>query len=96
MRHRTKHLQHAFAGEGYAAGYYTYLWAGVLDTDAFAAFREAGDPFHPELARRLYEYVYSAGNLRPPMEAYVKFRGREPQVEALLRHRGFPTAGTSN
>ena len=88
MRHRSPHFLHAFAGELYASGYYTYMWAGVLDNDGYAAFQEAGDPFDPELARKLYENVYSAGNSRPAMEAYVGFRGREPRVEPLLINRG--------
>jgi peptidyl-dipeptidase Dcp len=88
MRHRSPHFRHSFAGSFYAGGYYTYLWAAVLDNDGFAAFEAAGDPFDPELARKLHEYVFAAGNLRPAMEAYVKFRGREPNTEALLRNRG--------
>ncbi|MEE4331030.1 MAG: M3 family metallopeptidase [Wenzhouxiangella sp.] len=89
MRHRSTHFLHTFAGEGYSAGYYSYLWAGVLDNDGFAAFEEAGDIFDPELAQKLYENVYSAGNKQEAMDAYVGFRGREPEVEALLRNRGF-------
>ena len=88
MRHRSPHFLHSFAGELYAGGYYTYMWAGVLDNDGFAAFEEIGDPFDPGLASRLYEYVYSAGNTRPAMDAYVGFRGREPSTEALMRNRG--------
>ncbi|MEM1118438.1 MAG: M3 family metallopeptidase, partial [Bacteroidota bacterium] len=89
MRHRSTHFLHTFAGEGYSSGYYSYLWAGVLDNDGFAAFEEAGDIFDPELAQRLYESVFSAGDTQPAMEAYVGFRGREPSVDALLRNRGF-------
>lgn len=88
MRHRSPHFLHSFAGELYAGGYYTYMWAGVLDNDGYAAFEEAGDPFDPELARKLYENVYSAGNSQPAMDAYVAFRGREPEVGPLLRNRG--------
>ena len=88
MRHRMPHFLHVFAGDYYAAGYYSYLWSEVLDADAFAAFEEAGDPFDPETARKLYENVYSAGNLRDPAEAYKRFRGRLPTPEALLRKRG--------
>lgn len=91
MRHRSPHFAHIFAG-GYSAGYYSYLWSEVLDTDGFDAFVEAGDIFHPATAKRLHEYVYAAGNLRPPMQAYVAFRGREPVVEPLLRNRGFLAA----
>ena len=89
MRHRSTHFLHSFAGEGYAAGYYSYLWAGVLDNDGFAAFTEAGDIFDPELARSLRENVLAAGNTIPAMDAFVAFRGREPSVEPLLRSRGF-------
>jgi peptidyl-dipeptidase Dcp len=89
MRHRSTHFLHTFAGEGYSAGYYSYLWAGVLDNDGFAAFEEAGDIFDPDLARKLYENVFSAGDTQEAMDAYVGFRGREPEVDALLRNRGF-------
>jgi peptidyl-dipeptidase Dcp len=88
MRHRTPHFAHIFSGDGYAAGYYSYLWSEVLDADAFDAFREAGDIFHPETAARLRKYVYGAGNLRDPGEAYTAFRGRLPSIEPLLRQRG--------
>ena len=89
MRHRAPHFSHAFAGEGYAAGYYSYLWAATLDQDAFAAFEETGDVFDPDLARRLHDHVYAAGNSRPPRDAYVAFRGRLPDVQPLLKARGF-------
>ncbi|MEE4296294.1 MAG: M3 family metallopeptidase [Wenzhouxiangella sp.] len=89
MRHRSTHFLHTFAGEGYSAGYYSYLWAGVLDNDGFAAFEEAGNIFDPELAKKLYENVFSAGDSIPAMDAYIGFRGREPSVDALLRNRGF-------
>ncbi len=88
-RHAAPHFQHVFAGSGYSAGYYSYLWSEVLDADAYEAFVEAGDPFDPTIARRLKEFVYAAGNKRPPDEAYLAFRGREPHAEALLRKRGF-------
>ncbi|MCR9130097.1 MAG: M3 family metallopeptidase [Alphaproteobacteria bacterium] len=89
MRHRSPHFLHTFAGEGYSSGYYSYLWAGVLDNDGFAAFEEAGNIFDPELAQKLLDSVFSAGDSIPAMDAYVGFRGREPEVEALLRNRGF-------
>ncbi|HEX5212767.1 MAG TPA: M3 family metallopeptidase [Pseudolabrys sp.] len=88
MRHRLPHFQHLFSGGGYAAGYYSYLWSEVLDADAFEAFTETGNAFDPEIARRLREYVYGAGNLRDPAEAYKAFRGRLPSVDALLKKRG--------
>jgi peptidyl-dipeptidase Dcp len=88
MRHRTPHFAHIFSGDAYAAGYYSYLWSEVLDADGFAAFLEAGDVFDPATAKRLHDYVYAAGNLRDPTEAYGAFRGRMPVVDALLRKRG--------
>ncbi len=86
LRHRPAHFQHLFAGGGYAAGYYSYLWAEVLDADGFEAFKEAADPFDPALATRL-RAVLSAGDTRDPMGLYVAFRGREPSTAALLRSR---------
>ena len=88
MRHRLPHFQHLFSGGGYAAGYYSYMWSEVLDADAFAAFEETGNAFDPVVAKRLRDYVYSAGNLRDPSEAYTSFRGRLPTVDALLKKRG--------
>src|SRR5215510_15056383 len=88
MRHRLPHFQHLFSGGGYAAGYYSYLWSEVLDADAFAAFEETGNAFDPATAKRLRDFVYSAGNLRDPSEAYTAFRGRLPTVDALLKKRG--------
>ena len=88
MRHRSPHFAHIFSGDGYAAGYYSYLWSEVLDADAFDAFREAGNIFDPDTAGRLRRYVYSAGNLRDPREAYTAFRGRLPSIDPLLRKRG--------
>jgi peptidyl-dipeptidase Dcp len=92
MRHRTPHFQHIFSGGHYAAGYYSYLWSEVLDADAFAAFMEAGDPFDPETAKRLHDFVYAAGNLRDPAEAYRAFRGRDPDPAALMKKRGLDDA----
>jgi len=88
MRHRLPHFQHLFAGDGYAAGYYSYMWSEVLDADAFAAFTEAGDAFDPAIAKRLHDFIYAAGNRRDPAAAYTAFRGRMPSVEALLKKRG--------
>jgi peptidyl-dipeptidase Dcp len=87
LRHRPAHFQHLFSGGGYAAGYYVYLWAEVLDADGFNAFIEAGNVFDPTVASRLKE-VYSAGDTRDPMELYRAFRGRDPEIAALLRQRG--------
>ncbi len=86
MRHRLPHFMHIMGG--YAAGYYSYLWSEVMDADAFAAFEETGDVFHAKTAKRLAEFVYSAGNRRDPHEAYVAFRGRPPKIEGLLKKRG--------
>jgi len=94
LRHASTHFLHLFTGDGYAAGYYSYLWSEVLDADGFGAFEDAGDPFDPATAERLLKYVYSAGGSRDYGEAYRLFRGRDPQIEALLAGRGFasPTA----
>ncbi|EAU43069.1 Peptidase M3:Neutral zinc metallopeptidases, zinc-binding region [Fulvimarina pelagi HTCC2506] len=89
MRHRTPHFAHVFSGEGYSAGYYSYLWSEVLDSDAFEAFGEAGDPFHVETAERLLRHVYSAGDSEDADALYRSFRGREPDPAALMRKRGF-------
>lgn len=88
MMHRMTHFRHLFAGDAYAAGYYVYLWAEVLDADAFDAFVEAGDPFDEATAERLYRYVYSAGNTVEPREGYAAFRGRAASVEPMLRKKG--------
>ncbi|WP_340108412.1 M3 family metallopeptidase [Pikeienuella sp. HZG-20] len=92
MRHRTPHFTHVFAGDGYSAGYYSYMWSEVLDADAFAAFEEAGDPFDPEAADRLARTIYAAGGRQDPESAYLAFRGRLPTVDALLRRRGLDEA----
>lgn len=89
MRHRTPHFTHVFAGDGYSAGYYSYLWAETLDADAFEAFVETGDAFAPQVAAKLREHVYAAGGRQDPASAYLAFRGRMPSVEPLLRQRGF-------
>jgi peptidyl-dipeptidase Dcp len=87
MRHRPAHFGHIFSG-GYASGYYSYMWSEVLDADAFGAFEEAGDIFHPPTAEKLREHVYAAGGSRDPEDLYTAFRGRLPTPEALLRRRG--------
>jgi peptidyl-dipeptidase Dcp len=91
VRHRPAHFQHLFAGSGYAAGYYAYLWAETLDADGFETFAESGNVFDPTLAARL-KAIYAAGDTRDPMELYVALRGREPRIEALLKHRGLAAA----
>src|SRR3954453_16536591 len=92
MRHRPTHFGHVFSGGGYASAYYSYMWSEVLDADAFAAFEETGDIFHPATAKGLHDYVYSAGGTRDPAELYTAFRGRLPPPEALLRRRGLVDA----
>jgi peptidyl-dipeptidase Dcp len=92
MRHRPPHFAHIFAGGGYAAGYYSYMWSEVLDADAFEAFEKTGDVFDPATAKRLHDYIYAAGGSRDPAEAYTAFRGRLPSADALLRKRGFAVA----
>jgi peptidyl-dipeptidase Dcp len=88
LRHRLPHFDHLFGGSAYAAGYYVYMWAEVLDADGFAAFVEAGDPFDPALAQRLRRFVYSSGGALEPAAAYRAFRGRDPRVEPMLADRG--------
>jgi peptidyl-dipeptidase Dcp len=86
-RYRSPYFAHIFAG-GYSAGYYAYLWAETLDADGFAAFKEAGDIFDPELAQRLKENVYEAGASQDADVLYRQFRGQEPTIEPMLQTRG--------
>ncbi|MBR1209203.1 M3 family metallopeptidase [Bradyrhizobium sp. JYMT SZCCT0180] len=88
LRHRPTQFGHIFSGDHYASGYYSYMWSEVMDADAFGAFEEAGDIFDPATARRLHDDIYSSGGSRDPEDAYVAFRGREPEPDALLRRRG--------
>lgn len=92
QRHHLAHFQHLFAGSGYAAGYYVYLWAEVLEADGFAAFTETGDAFDRVTAERLQRTIYSAGNTQDPAHAYRAFRGRDPLVEPMLVKRGILAA----
>ena len=87
VNHRLVHFQHLFSG-GYAAGYYVYLWAEVLDADGYDAFVEAGDPFDPAVAHCVARFIYSAGNSIEPGAAYRAFRGRDAVAEPMLRERG--------
>ena len=91
MRHRLPQFNHLFTSDAYSAGYYSYLWSEVMDADTWAAFEETGDPFDPETARRFKEIILAPGNTTDRGEAYRQFRGRDPDVTALLRTRGFPT-----
>lgn len=86
-RYRSTYFSHIFAS-GYAAGYYSYVHSAVLDSDGFAAFKETGDVFNPELAEKLRAHIYEKGSTEDAMTLYKKFRGREPQIEALLKIRG--------
>lgn len=91
MRHRSPQFGHVFSGEGYATGYYGYLWADVLTADAAEAFAEAPGGFYdPEVSARLVEYLFAPRNAIDPADAYRAFRGRDANIEALMRDRGFP------
>ena len=91
MRHRSPHFAHVFSGEGYSAGYYGYLWADVLTSDAAEAFAEAPGGFYDEeLAKRLVEHLFAPRNAVDPADAYRAFRGRDAKIDALMRTRGFP------
>ncbi len=93
-RYRSTYFAHIFGG-GYSAGYYSYIWAAVLDADAFQAFKENGDLFHPETAKAFREHVLSKGSTAEPMELYKRFRGAEPGIEPLLERRGLVTPAQS-
>ena len=90
MRHRTPQFQHVFAGDGYSAGYYSYLWADTLSADAWEAFLEGKGPYDIEVASRLQQHVFRVGNTVDPADGYRAFRGRDPGIAALMRKRGFP------
>jgi peptidyl-dipeptidase Dcp len=88
MRHASPHFLHVFGGDGYSAGYYSYMWSEVLDADGFAAFKEKKDPFDAPTAQRLHDFIYSSGGTRDFADAYRAFRGRDPKIDALLDGRG--------
>jgi peptidyl-dipeptidase Dcp len=88
MRHRTPHFAHVYSGDGYSAGYYSYMWSEVLDADAFKAFEEKGNPFDAETAAKLKKHIYSSGGSMDPEQAYIAFRGRMPTADAMLKKRG--------
>ncbi|MBA2706481.1 MAG: M3 family metallopeptidase [Gemmatimonadaceae bacterium] len=92
MRHRTPQFLHVFSSDGYSAGYYSYLWSDVITADAAQAFLDGGGLYDPAVAKRLRENVFAIGNTVDPLDAYKAFRGRDPQIEGLLRKRGFLTA----
>jgi peptidyl-dipeptidase Dcp len=96
MRHRSPHFSHIFSGEGYSAGYYGYMWADVLTSDAAVAFEEApGGYYDKDVSKKLVDFLFSPRNSIDPAEAYRLFRGRDAGVEALLKDRGFPVQGES-
>jgi len=97
MRHRSPHFSHVFSGEGYATGYYGYLWADVLTSDASEAFAEAPGGFYDkEVADKLVKYLFAPRNAMDPAEAYRLFRGRDAKIDALMRDRGFPVPGAQS
>tara|TARA_B110000914_G_scaffold123708_1_gene107998 strand:- start:2741 stop:4780 length:2040 start_codon:yes stop_codon:yes gene_type:complete len=89
MRHATSQFSHIFSGDGYSSGYYSYMWSEVMDADAFNAFEEKNDPFDVKTAKALHDCILSKGGSVPPEEAYINFRGKLPDVKALLEQRGF-------
>ncbi len=98
MRHRLPQFNHLFSGDGYAAGYYSYLWSEVMDADAREAFVETGNVFDPATAQKLRKFILAPGDTTDRAEAFRQFRGRDPEVTALLKKRGFPvgTPGTAS
>ena len=90
MRHRLPQFNHLFTSDAYSAGYYSYLWSEVMDADTREAFAEAKDIFDPTVADKLRRFILAPGNSTDRSEAYRQFRGRYPDVAALLKKRGFP------
>src|SRR4026209_1115722 len=95
MRHRTPQFTHVFAGDGYSAGYYSYLWSDTLTADAWEDFTEANGAWDKAVAKRLRDNVFSVGNTVDPADGYRAFRGRDPGISALMRKRGFPVPGAA-
>jgi len=93
LRHRLPHFNHLFSSDAYSAGYYSYLWSETMDADTWAAFEETGDPFNRQVADRFRTYLLMTGNETDRAEAYRQFRGRDPDVNELLKKRGFPVNG---
>jgi peptidyl-dipeptidase Dcp len=91
LRHRLTHFDHLFGNDVYSAGYYSYLWSDVMAADAWQAFVEAGGPWDVEANERLRRHILSDGNSIDRAEAYRRFRGRDPDVQALLEARGLTT-----
>jgi peptidyl-dipeptidase Dcp len=90
MRHRTPQFRHVFGSDDYSAGYYSYLWSEVLSHDAFAAFTEAGSAYDKTVSKRFKGTIMSVGNTVDPAQAFRNFRGRDPQIDAYLKVKGFP------
>ena len=90
MRHRPTQFAHIFSNDGYAAGYYSYLWAEVLDHDAFEAFQENGGPYDKAMAKKFHDTIMSVGNTLDAGQAYRNFRGRDAKIDGYLRSKGFP------
>jgi len=80
-----------FSSDAYSAGYYSYLWSEVMDADTWEYFEASGNVFNPEIAAGMRNIILAEGNMSDRLEAYRRFRGRDPDVDALLRTRGFPT-----
>lgn len=94
MRHRSPHFTHVFSSENYAAGYYSYMWADVLTSDAAEMFAESPGGFYDkDVAAKMVKYLFSPRNAIDPAEAYRKFRGRDARIDALMRDRGFEGRG---
>lgn len=94
MRHRSPHFGHIFSGEGYSAGYYGYMWADVLTSDAAEAFKEAPGGFYDAgVAKKLVDNLFAPRNAVNPADAYRAFRGRDADIAPLMRDRGFPVPG---
>jgi len=89
MRHRTPQFGHIFSGDGYSAGYYSYLWSDTLTADAWEAFTAGKGAWDRDVAKRLRDHVFSVGNTVDPADGYRAFRGRDPRIDALMRKRGF-------
>ena len=87
FRYRSPYFKHIFDNDQYSCGYYTYLWAQVLETDGWERFAEEG-PFNKAVANDYRKYILEAGDAEDPMKAYIHFRGQEPNADALLRYRG--------
>jgi peptidyl-dipeptidase Dcp len=96
MCHRLPQFDHLFSSDSYSAGYYSYLWSEVMDADTRQAFVEADDLFHKETAAKVRRLILAPGNSTDRSEAYRQFRGRDPEVKALLEKRGFPTTAATD